>query len=292
MICSRSLSIKYDIYFHYTILKKQTKKQVKRKIDSSSNEHETPAKSTAGACFKLICENEHFQLWSKVIELNYRIDLGCTVKYDVPGVNSRNKSVAILKSLIQISMPNLQQIDNNCNDLFFALMLFNTNRKIMIQRNHGELWVEKEFPLLRDLVSETSQGKDLMMFHKQATGTSMDHVSFDHLDESESDDDPNSAEHQVRPSSRPIIDDEDSGDDDLDKVSFNELDLNTFAPKSRKRQSGIKREKTDKKKEQLKPKNITVYLDSRVKAMEDFTSKIDSVIGGKLTEIVMQRGTY
>ena len=101
-------------------------------------------------------------------------------------------------------MPDLQQSDNNCNDLFFALTLFNTNKKIMIQGNHRELWVEREFPLLKGLVSETSQGKDLMMLCKEATGTSMNHVSFDDLDKSDSDDndqtdpDPNSAENQVR----------------------------------------------------------------------------------------------
>ena len=60
-------------------------------------------------------------------------------------------------------MPDLQQSDNNCNDLFFAVILFNTDQEIMIQGNHHELWVEMEFPLLKDLVSETLQGKDLMM---------------------------------------------------------------------------------------------------------------------------------
>ena len=201
-------------------------------------------------------------------------------------------------------MPDLQQSDNNCNDLLFALTLFNTNRKIMIQGNHRELWVEREFPLLKDLVSETSQGKDLMMLCKEATGTSMDHVSFDDLDESDSenndqtDPDPNSAENQVRRSPGPMIDesirlfdDEDFGDDDSDKVSFDKLDLKTFTPKSRKGQPGKKQKKADKKKVQFKPKNISVFeLDSRIKAMEDFTSKIDSVISGKLTEIVMQEG--
>ena len=73
-------------------------------------------------------------------------------------------------------MPDLQQSDNNYNDLLFALTLFNTNRKIMIQGNHRELWVEREFPLLKDLASEKSQGKDLMMLYQEATGTSMDHV--------------------------------------------------------------------------------------------------------------------
>ena len=185
----------------------------------------------------------------KVIKLRYWIDLGSTEKYDVSWVNSRNKSRAILKSLIRVSMPNLQQSDNICNDLPFALTLFNTNKKIMIQGNHRELWVEREFPLLKDLVSETSQGKDLMMLYKEATGTSMDHVSFDDLDESDSEDndqtdpDPNSAENQVRRSPGPMIDesirlsdDEDFGDDDSDKVSFDKLDLKTFTPKSRKGQ--------------------------------------------------------
>ena len=78
--------------------------------------------------------------------------------------------------------------------------------------------------------------------------------------------------------------------DDSDKVSFDKLDLKTFTPKSRKGQPGKKqKKKLIKKKVQFKSKNISVFdLDSRIKAMEDFTSKIDSVIGGKLTEIVMQ----
>ena len=282
-------------------MKKQIKKQVIRKIDSSSDKHETPSTSTAGACYTFICENEHFLLWSKVIKLRYWIYLGSTEKCDVSWVNSRNKSGAILKSLIRV-MPDLQQSDNNCNALLFALTLFNTNRKIMIQGNHRELWVERKFSLSKDLVSETSQGKDLMMLCKEATGTSMVHVSFDDLDESDSEDndqtdpDPNSAENQVRRSSGPMInesirlfDDEDFGDDDSDKVSFDKLDLKTFTPKSRKGQPGKKQKKADKKKVQFKPKNISVFdLDSRIKAMEDFASKIDSVIGGKLTEIVMQ----
>ena len=51
-----------------------------------------------------------------------------------------------------------------------------------------------------------------MMLYKDATGTSMDHVSFDDLDESDSEDndqtdpDPDSAENQVRLSPGPMID--------------------------------------------------------------------------------------
>ena len=79
-----------------------------------------------------------------------------------------------------------------------------------------------------------------MMLCKEATETSMDHVSFDDLDESDSEDndqtdpDPNSAENQVRRSPGPMIDesirlfDEDFGDDDSDKVSFDKLDLKTL----------------------------------------------------------------
>ena len=48
----------------------------------------------------------------------------------------------------------------------------------MIQGNHRELWVKRKFSLLRDLASEISQGKNLMMLYKEVTGTSMDHVSF------------------------------------------------------------------------------------------------------------------
>ena len=76
-----------------------------------------------------ICENERFLLWSIVIKLRYWIDLGSTEKYNVSWVKSRNKSGAILKSLIRVSMPDFQQSDNNCNDLFFALTLFKFQHK-------------------------------------------------------------------------------------------------------------------------------------------------------------------
>ena len=96
-----------------------------------------------------------------------------------------------------------------------------------------------------------------MMLYKEVTGTSMDRVLFNDLDESDSEDndqtdpDPNSAEHQVRRSPGPMIDesihlfdDEDFGDDNLDKVSFDKLDLKTFHSKITKRSARKETEKS------------------------------------------------
>ena len=169
-------------------------------------------------------------------------------------------------------MPDLQNLITTVMTSFRTNAIQH-NRKIMIQENHRELWVEREFPLLKDLVSETSQGKDLMMLYKEAAGTSMDHVSFDDLDESDSEDndqtdpDPNSAENQVRRSPGPMIDgsirlfdDEDFGDDDSDKVSFDKLDLKTFTPKSRKGQPGKKQKKLIKRRYSSNPRTFLFLI--------------------------------
>ena len=190
------------------------KKQVESGL-SSISQFEVPVLSPEGVCYQFICANDRYHAWGRVMKLRYWLDF-CSREssgYFVKWRDTKNNRGEVTHHLIQV----FASQDDNDEVQLFTLNLYNLKKKIMIQGSHKELWKDREFNILKNLVDDYIHNKDLSESYFIVTGVRINIECSDELDPSDNEEEFPVEEAQGEEShDRPINVVSDSDDDEVD----------------------------------------------------------------------------
>ena len=238
--------------------------------NDSEWEFEVPNVSPEGVCVQFICENNHFPWWTKVLKLRYWLHFGqkegsgCYVKWR----DTKNDARVATQHLIRV-----YSTSDDGKVSLFTLNVYMLKMKIMVQSSHKDLWLKQEFSLLKKLVDEAVQGKNLSESYLLMTGVAVTVGSNDDLVPSDNEED---------------SDLDDKFDDvisDSDKDEDNDVIVNLKTPQKKLKTPIRKRKKTPMKPVNASKKKSTTQgkkdpeskvIELRLRNMEEVTSQINS----------------
>ena len=141
----------------------------KNKQNVADPEFEYSVFSPEGACLQFVCLNSRFSSWLKIIKLRYWLHSGQVEHsdHDVKWKDTKTKAGQMLQHLIKVSSTVEQE--ETCVNLF-TLNIYCMKKKIMVQGSHKDLWLKKDLPLLKKLVDDCINGKDLSDCYFLVTG--------------------------------------------------------------------------------------------------------------------------
>ena len=168
--------------------KRQSKSWKNRpKPDNDSEcEFEVPNTSPEGACVQFICKNNRFPWWTKVLKLRYWLHFGQKEGsgYYVKWRDTKNDAGIATQHLIRV-----YSTSDDGKVSLFTLNIYTLKKKIMVQGSHKDLWLKQEFSLLKKLVDEAVQGKNLSESYLLMTGVEVTVGSNDDLVPSDNEED-------------------------------------------------------------------------------------------------------
>ena len=188
----------------------------KNKQNVADPEFEYPVFSPEGACLQFVCSNSRFSSWLKIIKLRYWLHFGQVEHsdYDVKWKDTKTKEGQMLQYLIKVSST-VEQEESRVN--LFTLNVYCMKKKIMVQGSHKDLWLKKEFPLLRKLVDDCINGKDLSECYFLVTGVRIEFNNNEDLLPSDNEEDLEGEDQDgPRPSAQPTPILYDTDEDDIE----------------------------------------------------------------------------
>ena len=233
------------------------------------------------------------------MKLRYWLDFGSRESsgYFVKWRDTKNNRGEVTHHLIQV----FASQDDNDEVQLFTLNLYNLKKKIMIQGSHKELWKDREFNILKNLVDDCIHNKDLSESYFIVTGVRINIECSDELDPSDNEEEFPVEEAQGEEShDRPMNVVSGSDDDEVDIKPKNQCIKSRtplrkrkglITPRRNKLKKAIQEKKTERKQ---KPKVIKKEseMELRLRNLEEVTCRIDSVIASQLSNsIVMHEDT-
>ena len=120
----------------------------------------------------------------------------------------------MLQHLIKVSST-VEQEESRVN--LFTLNIYCMKKKIMVQGSHKDLWLKKEFPLLKKLVDDCINGKDLSECYFLVTGVRIEFNNNEDLLPSDNEEDLEGENQDgPRPSAQPTTILYDTDEDDIE----------------------------------------------------------------------------
>ena len=139
----------------------------------------------------------------------------------------------MLQHLIKVSSTVEQE--ETCVNLF-TFNVYCMKKKIMVQGSHKDLWLKKEFPLLKKLVDDCINGKDLSDCYFLVTGVRIEFNNEDLLPSDNEEDLEDQDQDGPRPSAQPTPIVYDTDEDDIEnELKTPRRKLKTSIRKRRKR---------------------------------------------------------
>ena len=267
----------------------------KNKQNVADPEFEYPVFSPEGACLQFVCSNGRFSSWLKIIKLRYWLHFGQVEHsdYDVKWKDTKTKAGQMLQHLIKVSST-VEQEESRVN--LFTLNVYCMKKKIMVQGSHKDLWLKKEFPLLRKLVDDCINGKDLSECYFLVTGVRIEFNNNEDLLPSDNEEDLEGEDQSgPRPSAQPTPILYDTDEDDIEnKLKTPRRKLKTPIRKKKKTPMKPKADSNGQKtaaKSTEKPKKKNVSdnhdIELRLRNLEEVTCNIDSTLASQATNPIL-----
>ena len=203
------------------------KKVISRKKQSKSHKlneeykFEHPLHSPGRACLQFVCQNNRFPAWQKALKLRYWLHFGLKDDsgYFMDWKDTKTKTGDTTQHLISISSIS-ENGDVVENVKLFTLNIYIMKKKIMLQGTHREVWLKNEFNLLKKLVDDCVEGKNMAESYFLMTGVKIPVDNNDDLIPSDDEEDPGHLVDllEVRPESLPLPSDTDENEDEDDIV--------------------------------------------------------------------------
>ena len=168
----------------------------------------------------------------------------------------------------------------------FTLNIYIMKKKIMVQRTHREVWLKNEFNLLKKLVDDCVQGKNMAESYFLMTGVKIPVDNNDDLIPSDDEEDPDHPVDllEVRPESLPLPSDTDEDEDDIVlKIPNSRRKFKT--PTGRRKKTPGKPKLDNRKKPGNSNKNPDNHgdVELRLRNLEEETRQIDSTLASQIS---------
>lgn len=151
----------------------------------SEDNLETPKSSESGVVYTFLVSDQRLDAWIKALKIRYWLDFGATDTYRVEWIDVKDASgLKIVEHIVKVFSTDADETEIN----LYTITVYLTKRKIMVQGNFRDLWVDQEFKFLAPLVTGLLQGDKLAsdVYH-ELTGSKLS-FTVDNLILSDSDD--------------------------------------------------------------------------------------------------------
>ena len=155
-----------------------------------------------------------------------------------------------------------------------SLNVYTLKKKIMVQGSHKDLWLKQEFSLLKKLVDEAVQGKNLSESYLLMTGVEVTVGSNDDLVPSDNEED-----SDLDDEFDDVISDSDKDEDDDVIVNLKTPPKKLKTPIRKRKKTPMKPVNASKKKSTTRGKKDpeSQVIELRLRNLEEVTSQIDSL---------------